>query len=62
MTGKQIATYLEPSEYADFQHIKRVFERKSNSDTIRAMLSFCKKNLQSSMPNSHTTCKGNSND
>lgn len=42
---KVITTYLDSAEWQDFSRVKCAFERKTNSDTIRAMISFCKKNL-----------------
>lgn len=46
---KAIAVYLNEDEMADFEMVKRLFERRSNCDTVRAMLSFCKKNLETNI-------------
>ena len=45
MKKKPITLFASPEEYADFLRIQAYFERKTESDTLRAMLSFCKKNL-----------------
>ena len=50
---KQIAVYLNDVEMADFELVKVFFERRSNCDTIRAMISFCKKNLIKNMSGMH---------
>lgn len=42
---KAIAVYLNEAEMLDFEMLKSSFERRSNCDTVRAMISFCKKNL-----------------
>lgn len=42
---KQITLFANNSEQNDFELIKQAFERKSDADTVRAMISFCKKNL-----------------
>ena len=42
---KQITLFANDTERSDFELIKLAFERKSDADTIRAMISFCKKNL-----------------
>ncbi len=42
---KQITFYANPQEEKDFAEVRRAFERHSDADTVRAMLSFCKKNL-----------------
>ena len=43
---QHISYYANEQESRDFEEIKEAFERRSNSDTIRAMIRFCKKNLQ----------------
>ncbi len=55
MKKKAVVVYLDGHELADFQYVQKVLERKSNCDTIRAMISFCKKNFSKNMTNSHTT-------
>ena len=42
---KQISMFADEQEYADFLRLKAHFDRKTESDTIRAMISFCKKFL-----------------
>lgn len=42
---KQISIYANEQELNDFQLIKERLERKSDSDTVRAMISLCKKIL-----------------
>ena len=42
---KQLTLYADDQEVADFEQVKELLERKSDADTIRAMISFCKKNL-----------------
>ena len=42
---KQIAFVANEQEQRDFEQIRAVLERNSDADTIRAMISFCKKNL-----------------
>ena len=46
---KAIAVYLNDAEMADFEFVKCRLERRSNCDTVRAMLSFCKKNLDTNI-------------
>ena len=45
MALKQISIFANEQELNDFQFIKEKLERKSDSDTIRAMISLCKKIL-----------------
>lgn len=45
MKKKPLTMYANESELKDFEWVKQVLERNSESDTIRAMISFCKKNL-----------------
>lgn len=42
---QHISYYPDEQEAEDFEAIKAAFERRTNSDTIRAMIRFCKKNL-----------------
>ena len=42
---KQITFYANEQEQKDFAEIRQIFERNSDADTVRAMLSFCKKKL-----------------
>ena len=42
---KQITLYANEAEQRDFELVKQAFERKSDADTVRVMISFCKKNL-----------------
>ena len=42
---QHISYYPDEQEAEDFEAIKVAFERRTNSDTIRAMIRFCKKNL-----------------
>ena len=42
---QHISYYPDEQEAQDFEAIKQAFERRTNSDTIRAMIRFCKKNL-----------------
>ena len=42
---QHISYYADEQESKDFEAIKEAFERRTNSDTIRAMIRFCKKNL-----------------
>ena len=44
-TMKIVSVYLNESEWQDFELVKAALERRSNSDAVRAMISFCKKNL-----------------
>ena len=53
MKKKAIVVYLDEHELADFQYVQKVLERKINCDTIRAMISFCKKNFSKTMTDSH---------
>ena len=46
---KQISMFADEQEYADFLLIKAHFDRKTESDTIRAMISYCKKILPSAI-------------
>ena len=41
-----ISFYPDERESQDFEQIKHAMERRTNSDTVRAMIRFCKKNLQ----------------
>ena len=42
---QHISYYPDEQESKDFEAVKAAFERKTNSDTVRAMIRFCKKNL-----------------
>ena len=42
---KQLTLFANEQECKDFELIKTKLERKSNGDTIRAMISLCKKIL-----------------
>lgn len=42
---KQITFYANEQEKKDFELVKKILERNSDADTVRAMLSYCKKNL-----------------
>ena len=42
---KQIALFANEQEEKDFELVKQALERRSDADTVRAMISFCKKNL-----------------
>lgn len=42
---QHISYYPDEQEAEDFEAIKAAFERRTNSDTVRAMIRFCKKNL-----------------
>lgn len=56
---KQIAIVVDAQELQDFNLIKKEFERKSDADTIRAMISFCKKNLPGIVNISNSTIRHN---
>ena len=56
---KQITLYASDTEQRDFELVKLAFERRSDADTIRAMISFCKKNL-SQIVDISTICIKNS--
>lgn len=45
MKKKQVALFLDENEINDFEFIKKRLCRKTDSDTIRAMIIFCKKNF-----------------
>ncbi|MBQ9088630.1 MAG: hypothetical protein IJY46_07610 [Lentisphaeria bacterium] len=42
---KTITLFANEKEANDFAEIRRRLERNSDADTVRAMISFCKKNL-----------------
>ena len=42
---KQITLFANDTEQKDFELVKQALERRSDADTVRAMISFCKKNL-----------------
>lgn len=42
---KHISYFPNEQEAKDFEEVKAALERNSNSDTVRAMIRFCKKNL-----------------
>lgn len=46
MATKQISIFANEQELKDFQFIKERLERNSDSDTVRAMISMCKKILE----------------
>ena len=46
MATKQILIFANEQELKDFQFIKERLERNSDSDTVRAMISMCKKILE----------------
>lgn len=46
MATKQISIFANEQELKDFQFIKEKLERNSDSDTVRAMISLCKKILE----------------
>lgn len=45
MTKKLISIFADEQEFKDFQFVKEKLERKTDADTVRAMISFCKKFL-----------------
>lgn len=45
MGRKQICLFADPVEFNDFLLVKNALGRKTDSDTIRAMIQYCKKNL-----------------
>lgn len=49
MAMKQISIFANEQETKDFQLIKEKLERKSDSDTVRAMISLCKKILDNNI-------------
>ena len=53
MPTKTIALFATPDEYKDFLFIKTHLERNSDADTIRAMISYCKKNFTKNNYNSN---------
>ena len=42
---KQISMFADETEIKDFELVKQILDRKTDSDAIRAMISYCKKNL-----------------
>ena len=42
---KQISMFADEREIKDFELVKGILNRKTDSDTIRAMINYCKKNL-----------------
>ena len=46
MKKKQIVLFTDQSELKDFEFIKKMLNRKTDSDTIRAMIALCKKILK----------------
>ena len=46
MTKKPITIFADEQEFKDFQFIKEKLDRKTESDTVRAMISLCKKILE----------------
>lgn len=49
MATKQISIFADERELQDFKFIKEKLNRKSDSDTIRAMISLCKKILENNI-------------
>lgn len=49
MATKQISIFANEQELKDFQFIKEKLERNSDSDTVRAMISLCKKILENNI-------------
>lgn len=49
MATKQISIFADERELQDFKLIKEKLNRKSDSDTIRAMISLCKKILENNI-------------
>lgn len=45
MATKQISIFANEQELKDFLFIKEKLDRKTESDTVRAMISLCKKIL-----------------
>ena len=45
MRKKQISIFANEQEQKDFELIRKILERKTESDTIRAMISIVKKIL-----------------
>ena len=43
MGRKQICLFADPVEFNDFLLVKNALGRKTDSDTIRAMIQYCKK-------------------
>lgn len=52
---QHISFFPDEHEAADFEKLKEAFERRTNSDTVRAMIRFCKKNLPQIVDISTTT-------
>lgn len=46
MSKKPITIFADEQEFKDFLFIKEKLDRKTESDTIRAMISLCKKILE----------------
>lgn len=49
MATKQITLFANEQELKDFQFVKSKLERKSDSDTVRVMISLCKKILENNI-------------
>ena len=52
---KQISLFANAEEYADFLTLKRIFERRTEADTVRAMIQFCLKNFTQTNRNSNNS-------
>ena len=46
MKKKQIVLFAGQNELKDFEFVKKILSRKTDSDTIRAMIVLCKKILK----------------
>lgn len=46
MKKKQIVLFADQNELKDFEFVKKILSRKTDSDTIRAMIVLCKKILK----------------
>ena len=57
---KQISMFADESEIKDFELVKRLLNRKTYSDAVRAMISYCKKNLTQEVDiEDRTSCTNN---
>ena len=45
MRTRQLSIFADEQELKDFEFVKEQLERKTDSDTIRAMIKLCKKFL-----------------
>ena len=53
---KQITFVANEQEQRDFEQVRAALDRNSDADTVRAMLSFCKKKLLKEIDISNKCC------